>query len=78
MISFELATSLVFTTGFALVVLQDYSRTALLGTDATRPRALRARAHFRPLSLSLPVAPRGVEIRPVAMRLRPEAHRLAA
>lgn len=78
MISFELATSLVFTTGFALVVLQDYTRTSALAADASRPRALRARAHFRPLSLSLPVAPRGVEIRPVAMRLRPEAHRLAA
>jgi len=77
MISFELVTSLAFTAGFALVVLQDYTRTPRALRLPDRPRALRARAQFRPLPLSLPIAPQGVEIRPITLRLR-ESNRLAA
>lgn len=78
MISFELVTSLAVTAGFALIVLQDYTtRTPRALRSSDRPRVLRARAQFRPLPLSLPVAPQGVEIRPITLRLR-ESNRLAA
>ena len=78
MITVQFATSIAFTAGFALIVLQDYTRASRsLATRAQR-RVLRARAQFRPLPLSIPVAPHGTEVRPVTMRLRPEAHRLAA
>lgn len=73
-----LLASSAFAAGFALIVLQDYTRTSRSLATGTQRRVLRARAHFRPLPLSIPVEPRGVEIRPVAMRLVPEAHRLAA
>ena len=68
----------VFAAGFAAIIIQDYARRPRALSTARPPRALRPRAQFRPLPLALPVAPRGVEIRPVAMRPRPEAHRLAA
>eukprot|EP01035_Chromulina_nebulosa_P066260 gene66260-90690_t len=59
-----LLASSAFATGFALIVLQDYTRASRALRSAARPRVLRARAQFRPLPLSIPVAPHGTEIRP--------------
>ncbi len=76
MITVPVATSLVFAAGFAVILLQDYARASRPLIPRSGRRVLRARAQFRPLPLSIPLAAHGVEIRPVSMRLLPEPHRL--
>ncbi len=76
----ELAASLFCAVGIVAIFLHDYARqprALRLPQSQPQPRTLRARAHFRPLPLSLPVQPRGLEIRPIIHRLR-EPNRLAA
>jgi hypothetical protein len=77
---FEVVASVLFVAAFSVIVLHDYARKPRflrLPRPSAPVRAPRARAQFRPLPLTLPVQPRGIEIRPIIQRLR-EAHRLAA
>ncbi|MCX6954745.1 MAG: hypothetical protein NTV51_21525 [Verrucomicrobia bacterium] len=74
---FEVVASVLFTAGFAVIVVSDYARSTKALPTPARQRVLRARAQFRPLPLTLPTEPRGIEIRPIIHRLR-ERNRLAA
>jgi hypothetical protein len=74
---FETITGLLFTAGFAVIVVHDYTRPLRMFPAPARRRVLRPRAQFRPLPLTLPTTPAGLEIRPITERLR-ETNRLAA
>jgi hypothetical protein len=73
----ETAAAVLFTAGFAVIFVHDYTRPHRILRTPARRRVLRARAQFRPLPLNLPVTPAGVEIRPITERLR-ETNGLAA
>jgi hypothetical protein len=77
MTTIQFTAFLAFAAGFAAIIVQDYARQPRALSVVRRPRALRPRAHFRPLPLALSTEPRAIEIRPIIHRLR-ERNCLAA